>query len=166
MLGNLVLQELHASRELLHAIDTVFDADPAVEAFALQFGEDGVVVVEALDELPAGSRGVCVSEFGETAAIAVLKDEGLGFGEFSLVPEQPGAMKVDVREVEGHRSAFGDLLGCGQMALGGGGVAEQGLPVRGGEQDWRKVLDLTGFAEAIEGAGEVGIGVGSGRLGS
>jgi len=38
VLRDLLLQELHAPRELLHAIDAVFDADPAVEALALQFG--------------------------------------------------------------------------------------------------------------------------------
>ena len=51
MLRDLLLQELDASRELLHAIDAVFDADPAVESFALQLGEDGVVVVEAFADL-------------------------------------------------------------------------------------------------------------------
>ena len=51
VLCDLFLQELHAPRKLLHAIDAVFDADPAVEAFALQLGEDGVIVVEALADL-------------------------------------------------------------------------------------------------------------------
>ncbi len=51
MLRDLPLQEIDTASELLHAIDAVFDADPAVEAFALQFGEDGIVVVEALADL-------------------------------------------------------------------------------------------------------------------
>lgn len=51
MLGYLALEELHAAGQLLHAVHAVFDADPAIEAFALQFAENGVVVVEPLANL-------------------------------------------------------------------------------------------------------------------
>ena len=40
-------KEPHAFVQLLHAVDAVFDADPAVEADACQLAEDRVVVVQA-----------------------------------------------------------------------------------------------------------------------
>src|SRR5271154_6448250 len=58
MRRHLPAEELDAAAQLLDAVDAVFDADPSVEADAGQFGEDGVVVVEALADLamaePAG----------------------------------------------------------------------------------------------------------------
>ncbi len=48
MHGHLPAKELYAAAQLLYAIDAVFNADPSVEADAGQFGEDGVVVIEAL----------------------------------------------------------------------------------------------------------------------
>jgi len=49
-------------------------------------------------------------------------------------------VEVDVGEVEGHGAAFGDLLGFVEMAAGGGGIAEQRVPVRGGEQGIGEVV--------------------------
>ena len=44
--------------------------------------------------------------------------EGAGLGEFVAVAEEAGAVEVDIREVERHGAAFGDLLGFGEVFLG------------------------------------------------
>ena len=54
MLGDLLADEIHARCELIHAIDAVFDADPATEAFTLQRAENRVVIVQALADLAMG----------------------------------------------------------------------------------------------------------------
>ena len=46
MLAQLAPHERHALDELIHAVNAVLDAHPAVEADTLQFAEDRVVVVQ------------------------------------------------------------------------------------------------------------------------
>src|SRR5277367_3754300 len=48
ILLHLPAQKGHALAQLLHAVNAVFDADPAVEADSRQRAENGVVVVQAL----------------------------------------------------------------------------------------------------------------------
>src|SRR4051794_34439367 len=48
VLRHFLAEEGDAGSELFEAVDAVFDADPAGEVDGFQFGEDGVVVVEAL----------------------------------------------------------------------------------------------------------------------
>ena len=44
--SDFLFQELHTTLQLIHTIHTIFDTDPSVKSYALQFGENGIVVVQ------------------------------------------------------------------------------------------------------------------------
>ncbi len=67
---------------------------------------------------------------------------------------------MDVGEVERHGTTLGDLLGFVEMTASGVGIAEKSMPVRGGEQGFGELINITSFAEAVESGGEVRIGIG------
>ena len=48
ILRDLLFQEADAAGELVHAVDAVLDADPAVEAHAAQRPENRIVVIQPL----------------------------------------------------------------------------------------------------------------------
>ena len=52
MLPQLPTNELHALRQLLHAIDPILDAHPAVKTHGFQRPEDRIVVVQTLANRP------------------------------------------------------------------------------------------------------------------
>ena len=67
---------MDAAGELIHPVDAVFDADPAVEAFAFQLGENGIVVVEPLSDLAVAEA---LSVAGRAAFFAAkVLDRALG----------------------------------------------------------------------------------------
>ena len=58
MLGDFAAKKSGAAGELVQAVDSVLDADPRIEPDASEFGEDGVIVVQAFADLIAASYNV------------------------------------------------------------------------------------------------------------
>ena len=50
VLCDLPFQEIHTAGELIHAVHAILDADPAIEADALQLGKNGIEIIEAATE--------------------------------------------------------------------------------------------------------------------
>ena len=61
---NLVPQECRAVVELIHAVDTVFDADPTIKADTRKLRKDRVIIVDTLtDDAMAESVGIAFDVF-------------------------------------------------------------------------------------------------------
>jgi hypothetical protein len=60
VLANLPLQKIAASLQWINPVNAVFDADPTVKPQALQFRENGIVVVQPLSNLAMPQTG-CIS---------------------------------------------------------------------------------------------------------
>lgn len=98
-----------------------------------------------------------VLEFGVAAVVAALVDELLRLGEFLLVAKEARAIQVDVRHVQLHGAALGDLPRLVQVGLAGVRVflheAEQCLA----EQGARQVVKLARATETISGLFDFGL---------
>ena len=87
-----------AARELVHSVDSVLDADPTVEANALEFAEDGIVVIETFADLAvAQAFGVA----SDAAFFAAEIFEG-AFGKVAIAGVHgDDAMRDALEEFEG-----------------------------------------------------------------
>ena len=103
---------------------------------------------------PVGAGGFRVGEFLVAAAVAEFADQFSRLGEGGAVAEEPGAVEMDIGQIERHRPALGDPLRLRQIGfrLRRAFPAPQGPGVKGGgEEGLREGVEQVGRAEGGEG---------------